>query len=401
MAWTLLALTGASASVAHATDTWTPGPGWALVWGDEFSGTSVDTTKWAYDIGQGSGGWGNNELQYYTHEAATVENDELVISAVKHPNGTYTSARLKTQGKHSWTYGKIAARMRLPKGQGMWPAFWMLGDNITTVGWPRSGEIDIMEMIGGGEDRDDSFHGTLHWDAFGNHASYGPGRWELPDPQIFNDAYHVFEIEWTTTDIIWRINGTEHGRASINTALWPTMTAFHNPFFIILNLAVGGNWPGYPNVSTVFPQTMRVDWVRVYQVAPPPSYDTWLAAQSITSGLTAKTADADGDGLSNLLEYALGTDPKLAAAAQEPRTGEKINVGGEDYPTITFTQNLNAPDVTLSVEVSISLPFGPNLGSTETASVDLGNGIARKTHRSNISLQQQPVQFLRVRAESP
>ncbi|MDP1578959.1 MAG: glycoside hydrolase family 16 protein, partial [Candidatus Didemnitutus sp.] len=352
----------------------------------------------AYDIGYGSGGWGNNELQYYTQENATVANGELVITARKDANGFYTSSRLKTQGKHSWTYGKIAARLRMPKGQGMWPAFWMLGDNITSVGWPRCGEIDIVEMVGGGEDRDDSYYGTLHWDAFGNHASTGTGRHELPDPQILNDNYHVFEIEWNQTSLTWKIDGMPYGTSSINTAQWPTMTAFHNKFFIILNLAVGGNWPGYPNTSTEFPQTLRVDWVRVYSAAPPMNYSTWAASRALPHGKAATTDDADADGLSNLLEYALGSDPLVAEAVQIPAHG-KVAMGGADYPTISFTRNLNVPDVLLTVEVSNTLPFGSNLGSSEVSVVDWGNGLFRYTHRSNVSLAQEPVQFLRVRAE--
>ena len=137
---------------AFSPDTWTPGTGWTLVWADEFSGTSVDAQNWTYDVG--GGGWGNNELETYTSSPANayVQNGELVIKAIK-SRGKYNSARLKTQGLHAWQYGKVAARIRLPYGQGIWPAFWMLGDNITTVGWPKCGEIDIMEMIGGGENR--------------------------------------------------------------------------------------------------------------------------------------------------------------------------------------------------------------------------------------------------------
>ncbi|MCI0351728.1 MAG: glycoside hydrolase family 16 protein [Acidobacteriales bacterium] len=249
---------------ASAADNWTPGPGWTLVWADEFNGASIDANNWVYDIG--GGGWGNNELQTYTSSSANsyIENGSLVIKAIKNKN-KYTSARLKTQGKHSWTYGKVAARIRLPYGQGIWPAFWMLGDNITTVGWPKCGEIDIVEMIGGGENRDDTIYGTLHWDANNSHASYGSGPHELPDPQFFYQDYHVFEIEWSASEVIWKLDMTEHFRTSVDTNLWPTMDEFHRPFFIILNMAVGGNWPGYPNRTTVFPQYTYVDWVRVYQ----------------------------------------------------------------------------------------------------------------------------------------
>lgn len=255
-------LTRFSSTSTSAAD-WSPGPGWTLAWGDEFSGSSVSSSNWAFDTG--GGGWGNNELQTYTSSSANVyiQSGQLVIKAVKDAAGNYTSARLKTQGKRSWTYGKIAARIKLPYGQGIWPAFWMLGDNITSVGWPRCGEIDIMEMVGGGENRDDTMYGTLHWDASG-HASYGSPPKELPDPQFFYQAFHVFEIEWNSNEIIWRLDGTEFFRTSVNTAQWPTMDEFHRPFFIILNLAVGGNWPGYPNASTVFPQYMNIDWVRVY-----------------------------------------------------------------------------------------------------------------------------------------
>jgi beta-glucanase (GH16 family) len=243
---------------------WEPGAGWTLVWADEFDGSTIDRTNWTFDLG--GGGWGNNELEVYTSDAANaaVLNGELVITARKDKN-KYTSARLKTQGLHSWTFGKVAARIKLPYGQGIWPAFWMLGDNISTVGWPKSGEIDIMEMIGGGENRDDTVYGTLHWDANNSHASIGSGAHELPDPQFFYQDYHVFEVEWQPKEMIWRLDGLEYFRTPIDPAVQPTMEEFQRPFFIIMNLAVGGNWPGRPDRTTVFPQTMRVDWVRVYQ----------------------------------------------------------------------------------------------------------------------------------------
>jgi beta-glucanase (GH16 family) len=142
----------------------------------------------------------------------------------------------------------------------------MLGTNLTTVGWPKCGEIDIMEMIGGGENRDDSVYGTIHWDANG-HASVGSSRIELVDPEIFHDDYHVFEVEWTPASMVWKVDGVETARVSVDRAVWAEMDEFHRPFFIVLNLAVGGNWPGLPDASTVFPQTLAVDWVRVYTSA--------------------------------------------------------------------------------------------------------------------------------------
>ena len=267
----LILLATSPAKAAYSPDTWFPGAGWVLNWSDEFNGTSIDLSKWNYDLG--GGGWGNRELETYTSNSAnsriqntTIINgtniSELVITAIKNRN-KYTSARMKTQGKHSWKFGKFAARIRLPYGQGIWPAFWTLGTNITTVGWPKCGEIDILEMIGGGEDRDDSYYGTLHWgNLSGNHVSVGSGRKELPDPQFLYQDYHVFEIEWSSTEVIWRIDGTEYFQTSITQS---DQTEFQEEFFIILNLAVGGSWPGNPTGATVFPQSMYVDWVRVYQ----------------------------------------------------------------------------------------------------------------------------------------
>jgi beta-glucanase (GH16 family) len=288
-----------SSGRAFSPDTWTPGPGWTLVWGDEFAGPAIDGANWGYDLG--GGGWGNSELETYTSTNAYILNGELVISAIKEGNGSYTSTRLKTQGKRSWKYGKVAARIRLPYGQGIWPAFWMLGDNITTVGWPKCGETDIMEMIGGGENGDDTMYGTIHWDQNNSHQSVGSGAHELPDPQFFYQDYHVFEIEWSSSLMIWKLDGVEFFRTSIDIAQFPNREEFHQPFFIILNCAVGGSWPGYPDATTVFPQFMYVDWVRVYQqdVTPPAAPTSLIATapkqprrinlawtQSVSSGIT-------------------------------------------------------------------------------------------------------------------
>lgn len=268
-------------------DNWSPGAGWKLVWADEFTGSAVNTTHWTYDLG--AGGWGNNELQTYTSANATVQDGELRITAQRNTDGSYNSARLKTQDRLAWTYGKFAARMRLPRGQGIWPAFWMLGTNIATVGWPKCGEIDVMEMIGGGEDRDDSVYGTIHWDA-GGHAATGSSRIELVDPEIFHDDYHVFEVEWTPAAIIWRIDGVETARTSVDRTAQPDREEFHQPFFLVLNLAVGGNWPGAPDANTVFPQVLAVDWVRVYAseaTVSAPVFTAQPKAASVTAGGSA------------------------------------------------------------------------------------------------------------------
>jgi beta-glucanase (GH16 family) len=262
VAW-LSALSAFFLPSAGAVDDWQPGPGWKLVWNDEFNAAELDKRNWTFDLG--GGGWGNNELERYTNERTNVfvANGELVIQAVK--SGTnYTSARLKTQGLRSWTYGKMAARMKLPYGVGIWPAFWLLGNGITTVGWPRCGEVDIMELIGGGA-ADGTIYGTMHWQENGSPISKASGPYSLPKSQFFYQAYHVFEIEWSATNFVWKLDGAKYFTAPINPTAQPGTAAFQQPFFIILNLAVGGNWPGPPNSSTVFPQQLQVDWVRVYQ----------------------------------------------------------------------------------------------------------------------------------------
>jgi beta-glucanase (GH16 family) len=234
-----------------------------LIWSEEFNYTGLpDAQKWNMETG--AGGWGNNELQYYTNlEAnAMVENGVLTITAIEEEyNGSnYTSARITTQNKFDFKYGKIEASIKLPYGQGLWPAFWMLGANINTVGWPSCGEIDIMEMVGGDPNGDNTCYCTLHWDDDGSHASYGDS-YTLPSG-ILADDFHIFTVEWDSQEIRGYIDDIEYYVADLTPA---GLSEFHQNFFVILNLAVGGDWPGPPNASTTFPQTMQVDWVRVYQ----------------------------------------------------------------------------------------------------------------------------------------
>ncbi len=234
--------------------------GYNLVWNDEFSGTTINTDDWNFEIGTGDWGWGNNELQYYRSENAWTKDGILVIEAREEPyqGSSYTSARITTQGKQVFKYGRIDIRALLPEGQGMWPALWMLGQNISSVGWPACGETDIMEMIGG-EDRENTVHGTLHWDNEG-HTSAG-SSYSLSSG-TYADSYHVFTIIWNETSIKWLVNDVQFDEINIT----PThMTEFHNTFFFIFNVAVGGNWPGNPDATTIFPQRMKVDYVRVFQ----------------------------------------------------------------------------------------------------------------------------------------
>ncbi|MFA6597270.1 MAG: family 16 glycosylhydrolase [Ignavibacteriaceae bacterium] len=235
-----------------------------LVWSDEFSSPTINTSNWTYEIGNNNG-WGNNELEYYTNRNVNsyIQDSSLVIEAKQESYGgkSYTSARMITKGKKFFTYGKIEARIKLPYGKGIWPAFWMLGENISTVGWPACGEIDIMELIGGGVN-DKKVYGTAHWNNNG-HVQYG-GNYSLSSG-IFADDYHVFTIVWNSKSIQWYVDGSKYCTIDITSS---SLQAFQKNNFIILNLAVGGKWPGNPDTTTVFPQKMYVDYVRVYQEVP-------------------------------------------------------------------------------------------------------------------------------------
>lgn len=234
-----------------------------LAWKDEFEGTAL-SSDWTHEIGTGSNGWGNNELQYYRSQNTSVADDVLIIQAKNESFGgrQYTSSRIITKGNQSFKYGRIDIRAILPYGQGIWPALWMLGSNFSTMGWPKCGEIDIMEMIGG-SGRENTVHGTLHWD---NNGSYACTCDQSNDYSLssgtFSDEFHVFSIIWDNQKIEWYVDDNLYKTVDIS----PTdLSEFQENFFFIFNVAVGGNWPGSPNSSTQFPQQMVVDYVRVFQ----------------------------------------------------------------------------------------------------------------------------------------
>jgi beta-glucanase (GH16 family) len=250
------------ASHAHAQAL----PGWTLVWSDEFAqaeNSAPDPAKWGYDIG--GGGWGNNELQYYTDRTknARIEGGQLVIEALAENFGgsDYTSARLLTKNKASWTFGRIEARIKIPRGQGIWPAFWMLGTHIDAVGWPDCGEIDIMENIGSVPSK---VHGTVHGPGYSGGSGIG-GSYVLPGGAALADDFHVYAIEWQEDRIRWFIDGQQYFTLTPEDLPAGSAWVFNAPQFLILNVAVGGNWPQNPDSSTVFPQRMTVDYVRVYE----------------------------------------------------------------------------------------------------------------------------------------
>jgi beta-glucanase (GH16 family) len=240
--------------------------GWKLTWSDEFNqpnGTAPDAAKWA--VLSGGGGWGNQELEYYTSrpENVHVENGNLVIIARIEPyvgsddvQRPYTSARLETKGKFEQMYGRVEARIKIPHGQGVWPAFWMLGSDIDKVGWPACGEIDIMENIG---KEPSTVHGTLHG------VGYTPAAYSLPKGKKFSDDFHVFAVEWEPKQIRFYVDDVLYSTDIPENAPAGTKWPFEHPEFILLNFAVGGEWPAYPDDKSHFPQQMLVDYVRVYE----------------------------------------------------------------------------------------------------------------------------------------
>jgi beta-glucanase (GH16 family) len=259
--------TGGSSGTGGATN---PGctstsTGWNLVWSDEFdgsAGSAVDAAKWTFEVG--GTGWGNSELEYYTNGTNNAAMDgagNLVITAKQQSQGgmSYTSARIKTQGNATWTYGRIEGRLKLPQGQGLWPAFWMLGSDITSNPWPACGEIDVMENVG---KEPNIIHGTIHGPGYSGGS--GPtGQITLSAPAA--SAFHVYAIEWEQNVIRWYVDDTLYSTKTPSNIPSGATWVYAHPFFIILNVAVGGTWPGNPDSTTVFPQQMLVDYVRVCQ----------------------------------------------------------------------------------------------------------------------------------------
>jgi len=242
--------------------------GWTLLWNDEFNGTSLDNTKWEYEV-NGKGG-GNNELQYYTDRPVNLflKDSVLVIQALREkytgPDGTrnYTSARIRTLNKGDWKYGRFDIRAQLPYGQGIWPALWMLPSDRLYGGWAASGEIDIMELLG---HEPQKVYGTLHFGGQYPQNTHTGKSFSLKNGNFAQD-FHLFTLEWEEGEIRWYVDG-EHYQTQTQ---WYTTNGefpapFDQRFNLLFNLAVGGNWPGSPDNSTIFPQQLFVDYVRVFK----------------------------------------------------------------------------------------------------------------------------------------
>lgn len=243
-----------------------------LVWSDEFNYSGLpDPTKWSYDVGDGCDlpcgcGWGNQEHQYYTEgvlENARVTQGNLIIEAIKEKkaNSNYTSARLISKGKGDWKYGRIEIRAKLPSGTGTWPAIWMLSTEDRYRGWPRSGEIDIMEHVGYDPD---TIFGTVHTEAFNGMIGTQVGG-NIYNPNVEKE-FHTYSIDWTDKEIVWYLDGEAFFRFENDgkgIASWP----FDQKFYLVMNLAVGGYWGGRKGIDkSVFPQRLEIDYVRVYNL---------------------------------------------------------------------------------------------------------------------------------------
>jgi beta-glucanase (GH16 family) len=245
-----------------------------LIWSDEFNGpagTGIDTNKWTAQTG--GYGWGNNEWEFYTASSSNAALDGhgcLDIVALKSPahtfdasygDGSYSSARLVTGKKFLVKYGRIEARIKIPAGQGLWSAFWMLGEDNAPVRWPWCGEVDIMENVG---KEPDTVLGSLHGPGYSGHNSLNTA-FHLKNKERFADNFHVFAVEWEENEVRWYVDGQLYERRTPADLPAGEKWVYNKPFSLLLNLAVGGKWPGYPDQTTRFPAIMAVDYVRVYQ----------------------------------------------------------------------------------------------------------------------------------------
>ena len=265
-------------------------PGYALAWSDEFDGNSVNSDNWSFDIGNGDNGWGNGELQYYREDNASVDDGLLIIEAQKHvppidlPQKTgnrFTSSKLISEDKVEFKYGRVDIRAVVAEGQGMWSAGWMLGANTAEIGWPYSGEIDIFDTIGGsaskhGSNQEGMIVNNMYWNSTGPDPTNpmaaqginnnGNAEYRINSSnqgETFSNRFHVFSLIWDEDNIKFEVDGVDTG---INVALVGALAeTYRNPFFLILNVAVGGAWPKSPDTTTDFPDGMLVDYVRVYQ----------------------------------------------------------------------------------------------------------------------------------------
>lgn len=349
--------------------------GWSLAWQDEFDGDEINRDNWTFDIG--ATGWGNNEWQHYTDrpENARIEDGMLVIEAREesYRGSDYTSARLKSQGLQRWQYGRIEARVQLPGGQGIWPAVWMLGDDFSEAGWPRSGEIDIMEFLGHDVT---TVYGTVHGPRYSGSGGIG-GSYTIEGADL-TEGFHIFAVEWTPHGIEWLLD--DEPFFTLRPDEVPGEWVFDKPFFLIMNVAVGGAWPGYPDETTTFPQQLRIDYVRVYQQAayptPAPADLPPSPAETTPVHLAGLTIESDAAG--RLTVYATVLD-----AQDQPVTGVAVSatwIGADQDGATTFSTDVNG----------VAGPFMTVPGSDGGSAAFCVTGIAGEGYRYDTLVSVEP-----------
>ncbi|MCB0580501.1 MAG: glycoside hydrolase family 16 protein [Phaeodactylibacter sp.] len=405
----LLAFSACNSDDEPTPDTGSPYEGYTLVWSDEFD-ANISSDNWVYELGDGTAyglppGWGNAERQLYTssqNNSLVLEDEEgnsvLAIVARREPgDNRYSSAKLTTQNLHSFRYGRVEARIKVPQGQGLWPAFWMLGDNISEVDWPGCGEVDIMEVIG---HEPNVVHSTAHYTNSENKAaSNGKG---LDAGTNLADDYHIYRVDWTPESLVFTIDDVKVNEVAIEA----DMKEFQRSFYLILNVAVGGNWPGNPDETTVFPQRMLVDWVRVYSKdglnAPAaPALDieeeTLGTISSSLPPLAFNSTLNQFDGLL-LKSFGAGGEPEVTESDIAVEGGSSLlfsypggNWGGGFFeldPTVDASQyangslkfSLRQPDDLADIEIKLeSVATAVSLFLRDYSGADVGNGFLEYT----------------------
>lgn len=368
------ALCGAAALAAGPRDT--------PVWSDEFNGTTVDPNNWEFMIGNGAEygipGWGNNELQYYTGrpENVYVADGALHIVARRenYAGFQYTSARLRSMNRREVLYGRIEASMVLPSGQGIWPALWMLPTNSPYGGWAACGEIDIMESI----NLADRIYGTIHYGGqWPNNTSTGGNFWNGAN---FSQGFHTYALEWQPDEMRWYVDGQLYFTAT--SATWYSNGApgnprapFDVPFHFLVNVAVGGNWPGPPNASTPFPQHLVVDWIRVYDFAPPAPGPYFGVPQPIPGRIDAETYDTGGEGVAYH-----DCDAANHGGAMRPNEGVDLEVCSEGTVNVGWI----CPGEWFKITLDVRMP-GPYDVQSRVASLSTGGSFRLELDGTDVS----------------
>ena len=352
---------------------------WNLVWADEFNGTTLDATKWTPQTG--GSGWGNNELQNYTNRAENIDISagtlKIIARAEAFGGNNYTSARLRTIQKGDWTYGRFEARMKLSTAQGMWPAFWMMPTDDVYGTWPNSGEIDIMELIGTYPSRS---YATMHTSSATPYVSTSSGENYNLSSGTFSDAFHDFSVEWSPNELKWFVDGVLFATktpANFNGFPW----RFDKDFHLILNLAVGGNWPGLPNGTTVFPQTTEIEYVRVYQkngdlavrglaMVTPTSTSNYkvpsVASTNYNWSVPTGATIVSGQGTSEIAVTWGATSGNVTCAISTPcgatSASKAVNVTANTLQNWSFETNLNNWNTSANsgAAATFSSPTDPN-----------------------------------------